>query len=421
MARIYEYQGKALLSKAGVMIPRGEVVTTAAEAEVIAKRIGGPVVIKAQVWATGRFKAGGIQFAKTPEDAREKAEQVLSTKIKGLPVTKVLVEEQLEIAHEYYAGIVVNSSVSIKAPVLVFSTEGGTGVEEVAARNPERVGKLVIDMIDGLEIGKIRDLLVRMKIQKERLEEIAAAIFGLYRVFLDNDARAVEMNPFIWTKGNKVYAADCHITLDDSSIFRHPEFGIEVPRDMEREPTELEKLAWTHIEETDYRGTGYFAQMVTEYKEGEVYVGFHGIGGGGSMLGAAALINRGLKIANYADTSGDPPASKVYKVVKAIFAQPIAAYVMTGACLANQEQWYHAFALVKVLREELKERPGFPVVILIAGNREKETIKILQDGLKGLNIRLEIYGRDYIYRSDYIGERAQKLIDEYLKERKEAA
>jgi succinyl-CoA synthetase beta subunit len=276
-------------------------------------------------------------------------------------------------------------------------------------------------MIDGLEIGKIRDLLVRMKIQPERLEGIATAIFGLYRVFLDNDARAVEMNPFIWTKGGKVYAADCHITLDDSSIFRHPEFGIEVPRDMEREPTELEKLAWTHIEETDYRGTGYFAQMVTEFKEGEVYVGFHGIGGGGSMLGAAALINRGLKIANYADTSGDPPASKVYKVVKAIFAQPITAYVMTGACLANQEQWYHAFALVKVLREELKDRPGFPVVILIAGNKETEAIKILQDGLKGLNIRLELYGRDYIYRSDYIGERAQKLIDEYLKERKEAA
>jgi succinyl-CoA synthetase beta subunit len=421
MARIYEYQGKALLAKAGVMIPRGEVATTAADAEVIARNIGGPVVIKAQVWATGRFKAGGIQFAETPEEVRVKAEQVLSMKIKGLPVTKVLVEERLEISHEYYSGIVVNPSMSIKAPVLVFSTEGGTGVEEVTARNPERVGKLVIDMIEGLEIGKIRDLLTQMNVQKDRLEQIAAAIFGLYRVFIDNDARAAEMNPFIWTKDGKVYAADCHITLDDSSIFRHPDFGIEVPRDMEREPTELEKLAWTHIEETDYRGTGYFAQMVTEYEEGEVYIGFHGIGGGGAMLGAAALINRGLKIANYADTSGDPPASKVYKVVKAIFAQPISAYVMTGACLANQEQWYHAFALVKVLREELKDRPGFPVVILIAGNREKETIEILQNGLKDLNIRLELYGRNYIYGSDYIGERAQKLIDEYLKERKEAA
>ncbi|OPY92308.1 MAG: hypothetical protein A4E73_01268 [Syntrophaceae bacterium PtaU1.Bin231] len=127
-----------------------------------------------------------------------------------------------------------------------------------------------------------------------------------------------------------------------------------------------------------------------------------------------------MKIANYADTSGDPPASKVYKVVKAIFSQPISAYVMTGACLANQEQWYHAFALVKVLREELRDRPGFPVLILIAGNREKEAIQILKDGLKDMDIRLEIYGREYIYRSDYIGERAEKLIAEYLNEERGA-
>jgi succinyl-CoA synthetase beta subunit len=136
------------------------------------------------------------------------------------------------------------------------------------------------------------------------------------------------------------------------------------------------------------------------------------------MLGAAALIKRGIRIANYADTSGDPPASKVYKVIKAIFAQPISAYVLTGACLANQEQWYHAFAIVKALKEELKNKPGFPVLLLIAGNREAETLEILREGLKGLNIRLELYGRDYIYRSDYIGERAEKLISEYLEEKK---
>jgi len=421
MARIYEYQGKQLLAGAGLRTPRGEVAATAKQAGEIARKIGKRVVIKAQVWATGRFKAGGVKFADTPEEAFERAKEVLAAKIKGLPVTKVLVEEALEIAQEYYSGIVVNSSVDIKAPVLVFSTEGGTGIEEVAARNPERVGRLVIDPIDGLDIDAIRNLLVSMNMEKERREPIANAVWGLYRVFRDYDARSIEMNPLVWTKDGNAYAADCHVTLDDSSIFRHPEFGIEVPRDMEREPTELEKLAWTHIEETDYRGTGYFAQMVTDYKKDDVYIGFHGIGGGGSMLGAAALINKGLKIANYADTSGDPPASKVYKVIKAIFAQPISAYVMTGACLANQEQWYHAFALVKALREELHNRPGFPVLILIAGNREKETIQILKDGLKDLDIRLEIYGRDYIYRSDYIGERAEKLIAEYRKERKEVA
>ncbi len=420
MARIYEHQGKQLLAGAGLRVPRGEVATTPEQAKEIARRIGKRVVIKAQVWTTGRFKAGGIKFADTPEEACVRARQVLETNIKGLPVTKVLVEELLKVAHEYYVGIVVNSSVNIKAPVLVFSTEGGTGIEEVAARNPERVGKLLIDAIDGLDIGRVRDLLTRMKVEEERREELANAIWGLYRVFRDYDARSIEMNPLVWTDDGQAYAADCHVTLDDGSIFRHPEFGIEVPRDMEREPTKLEKLAWTHIEESDYRGTGYFAQMVTDYRGDKVYVGFHGIGGGGSMLGAAALINKGLKIANCADTSGDPPASKVYKVVKAIFSQPISAYVMTGACLANQEQWYHAFALVKVLREELRDRPGFPVLILIAGNREKEAIQILKDGLKDMDIRLEIYGREYIYRSDYIGERAEKLIAEYLNEERGA-
>jgi succinyl-CoA synthetase beta subunit len=136
------------------------------------------------------------------------------------------------------------------------------------------------------------------------------------------------------------------------------------------------------------------------------------------MLGAAALISRGMKIANYADTSGDPPASKVYKVIKAIFSQPISAYVLTGACLANQEQWYHAFAIVKALKEELKNRHGFPVVILLAGNKEAETMEILKKGLKDLDVRIEFYGRDYIYNSDYIGQRAEKLIAAYLEEKK---
>ena len=102
-------------------------------------------------------------------------------------------------------------------------------------------------------------------------------------------------------------------------------------------------------------------------------------------------------------------------MIKAIFSQPISSYVVTGACLANQEQWYHAFAMVKALREELRDRPGFPVVILLAGNKEAETMEILKNGLSDLDLRLELYGRDYIYNSDYIAERAQVLMDEYSK------
>jgi succinyl-CoA synthetase beta subunit len=418
MARIYEHQGKELLAKAGVRIPEGKVVFTAEESMEVTERINKAVVIKAQVLATGRFKVGGIKFAETPKDAFDEASKVFSTKIKGIPVRKVLIEEKLEIVHEYYAGIIIDSAANIKAPVLIFSTEGGTEIEEVASRNPERVKKLVINPIDGLRQEDIRVLLTEMNIESERRDEMVRAIYGLYMVFHNYDARSAEMNPFVWTKDDKIYTVDCHIAVDDSSVFRHPELGITVPRDMEREPTELEKLAWLHIEDNDYRGVGYFAQMVTDYEKEEAYIGFHGIGGGASMLGAAALISRGLKIANYADTSGDPPGGKIYKVIKAIFSQPISAYILTGACLANQEQWYHAFALVKALTEELKDRPGFPVLILIAGNKETETIQIIKDGLKSLDIRLEIYGRDYIYKTDVISARAKELLSDYLADKR---
>jgi succinyl-CoA synthetase beta subunit len=416
MARIFEYQGKQLLKNVGVKIPEGDVASSPEEAKKIAKKVGKPVAIKAQIWTTGRFQAGGIKFANNPDDAFTRAKEILGAKIKGLVVKKVLVEEMLNVLHEYYAGIIVDSSIKVRAPVLVFSTEGGTGIEEVAARNPERVARHVIDPIVGLAPSDVDTIFKKMDIKSEASEKINSTICGLYRLFKEYDATNAEINPFVLTKEGDIYAADCHVTIDDNSVFRQPEFGIKVPRDMDREATELEQLAWDHIEEGDYRGTGYFAQMVTEFKQDETYVGFHGIGGGGSMLGAAALINRGIKIADYADTSGDPPASKIYKVIKAIFSQPVSAYAVLGACLANQEQWYHAFAIVKALKEELRDRTGFPVVILLAGNKEKEAMEIIKNGLKDLNLRLELYGRDYIYKSDYIGERVEKLMGEYLKE-----
>jgi succinyl-CoA synthetase beta subunit len=414
MARIYEYQGKELLKVVGVPIPQGKVVSRPKEAKEVAKEIGRPVAIKAQVWATGRFKAGGIQFATTPEEAERVAGKILGSEIKGLSVEKVLVEEKLDVDKEYYIGVIVDSSYKVKAPVLAFSTEGGVDIEEVASRNPERVAQMVVRYRHGVEISDANSLLSKVNLDSI---EISKAICGLYEVFRRYDARVAEINPLVSTEDGKIYAADCRITLDDNSIFRHPEFGITVPRDMEREPTELEKLAWM-IEEGDFRGTGYFTQMVPEI-DGEGYVGFHGIGGGGAMLGASALINRGLKIANYADTSGDPPASKVYRVIKAILSQPIDGYILMGACLANQEQWHHAHGIVKILKEELKHRPGFPVLLLIAGNKERETHEIIRNGLKDLPVRWELYGRNHIYKTDFIADRFKELLDEYLKEKKE--
>jgi succinyl-CoA synthetase beta subunit len=307
---------------------------------------------------------------------------------------------------------------------VIFSTEGGVGVEEVAARNPEKVATLTVDYLRGVGPEEANQLLSQLSfdgtLSPDLFNELSRIICNLYKAFKEYDARAAEINPLVLTQDQHICAADCRFTVDDNSVFRHPEFGIKVPRDMERSPTRLEEIAWA-IEEDDYRGTGYFTQMFPKL-EGKGWLGFHGIGGGGAMLGASAFLARGFKIANYADTSGDPTASKVYLVIKSIFSQPIDGYVMMGACLANQEQWHHAHAIVKALREEAKRRPGFPVVILLAGNKEQEAHEIIKIGLKDVPLRWELYGRDYIYDTDFIANRVEELVrlyqgEKYIKEK----
>ena len=419
MARLYEYQGKQVLQKAGIRVPGGDCITTPDSARRVAHEIGKTVVIKAQVWATGRFKAGGIKFADRPEEAEKAVRELLGSTVKGLVVDKVLIEEKLDIDKELYVGIIVNDSAKVKGPTLIFSTEGGVGVEEVAARNPEKVTTMDIDYLQGVAPLPMEQFISKLSfdgaLSAELSRELVKIICSLYKAFVDCDARAVEINPLVLTRDGHFCAADCRLTIDDNSVFRHPEFEIRVPRDMMREPTELENIAWT-IEEGDYRGTGYFTQMVPKI-EGAGWIGMHGIGGGGSMIAASALIERGFKIANYADTSGDPTGSKVYRVIKCILSQPIDGYVLMGSSLANQEQWHHAHAIVKILREEAKMRPGFPVILLLAGNKEREAHEIIKNGLKNLPLRWELYGRDYIYKTEFIADRINELVEAYQKER----
>ena len=411
--KLPEYEGKKLLRNCGIAVPDGAVASTVEEARKIAENLGKAVVIKSQVEVTERLKAGGIRFAKNADEAEKLARELLGSQIKGVKVERLLVEEKLSVKEECYASVVVNDSWRVKGPILMFSTRGGTGIEEIAARFHEEVASMEVDILDGLSLDGTRDLVARLVVQPQMLEPLAQVAYRLYEAFRQYDARSVEVNPIVVTEQGEVYAADCHIVLDEASVFKHPELKISYPRDIGRAPTELERLAWK-VEEKDFRGVGYFVQMTQGFKPGDGVVGFHGIGGGGAMLGADALIRHGLKLANYADTSGNPTASKVYRIVKLIFSQPnIDGYVLMGACIANQEQWHHAHALVRALREELPNRPDFPVVILIAGNKEAESLEILREGLKGLPAKLELYGRDYVYNVDYVAERMKKLTEEY--------
>jgi len=415
MVRLYEYQGKQLLKKQGMTIPEGAIAHTPDEVEKIADELGRPVVVKAQVWSTGRGKAGGIKFANTKEEAREAAKLLIGSEIKGFKIEKVLVEEKLDIDREFYVGVTVNDSYKVRSPVVIFSTEGGIDIEEVNQNSPEKIAKKTVDIFQGLRIYDAYNMLRGLKVESELLRPLGEAISSIYKLFRNYDARAVEINPLVLTKDGKIIATDCRFTLDDSSVQRHPELEIEITRESTQPLTELERIAWA-IEAGDYRGISFFAQLAPEDEEG-TYVGYHGIGGGGAILGVDALDRQGLKIANYSDTSGNPTASKVYRTVKVIMAQKnIVGYFLAGFCVANQEQWHHAHGIVKALREELKDRKGFPVVLVLAGNKEEESLEILREGLSDLPIRLEVYGREHVYNTDFVAGRMRVLIDDYLRE-----
>jgi succinyl-CoA synthetase beta subunit len=412
MARLYEFQGKQILKEAKVAVPIGEVAVTPQEAAKIAEKVGKPVAIKVQIWAGGRGKAGGIKFAENPAEAETVAGSLLGAEVKGLKVEKVLVEEKLAIDKEYYVGVIIDPSMNARCPVIMFSTEGGVEIESVPA---EKIAQMNIDVLRGFRLYDAYNLAVQLQVPTKFLPAIGQAIMGLYQTFKNYNCRIAEINPLVLTKDGKLIAGDCRIAIDDSSVFRHPEFGIDVAREAPTPPTELDKIAWW-IEEGDLRGTCYIAQMTTEIK-GPDYVGYHGLGGGGAILGVDALTREGLKIANYADTSGNPPAAKVYRAAKVIFSQPgIEAYFLGGFMYANQEQWHHAHGIVKALREEMPKRPGFPCVLLLCGNTEEESLKILHEGTKGLPGRIEIYGGDKVYETEFLAKRVRALIMEYRKE-----
>lgn len=415
MAKFYEYQGKDIFKKSGIPIPEGEVVKSPGEARKAAEKLGRPVVVKAQVWAGGRGKSGAVKFADTPDEAEKAAGEILGMEVKGLEVKQVLIEEKLDIAKEFYAGVIINSAQDVRGPVLMFSTEGGVDIESVPE---DKIAMMNVDVIKGLMPYDTLNMVSSMGVKGKVLRQIADVVFKLFNAFQRNDCRTLEINPLILTEDNRVIAADCRMAVDDQALFRHPEMGIKIGREFLKEPTDFDLTGWS-FEETDFRGTSYVAQMAPpeEVRKGG-YVGYHGIGGGAAMLGMDALSKVGLKVADYADTSGNPTASKVYRVTKLIMSQPgIEAYFLAGFMMANQEQWHHAHGIVKALREELPKRPGFPVVILLCGNKEKESQEILKEGLAGLDARIEIYDREHVYDAKFIGGRVKALVDEYRKER----
>jgi succinyl-CoA synthetase beta subunit len=406
MAKLFEYQGKELFAKGGVPIPKGGRANSKEEVKKIAVEIGKQVVIKAQAWVTGRAQAGGVRFAQNPEEAEEIANQILGMDIKGFKVREVLVEEKLDIDREFYVGMIIDDVA--KSPILIFSSVGGTGIEEVGEKYPDKVVKFAIDIAEGLKGFHAKNILRKLGIRGEVQIGLSDLLVRFYQVCRKFEARSAEANPLVLTKQGQIIAADSHIVIDDYAVFRHPELGIEIAREFDRPPTELEKVAY-QVEAKDHRGTFYFLQMEQKFKPRSGYIGFHGAGGGGSMMSMDALLNQGFKIANYCDTSGNPSASKVYRAAKIILSQKnIDGYFASGSGVASQEQFHSARGLVKAFREVVL---SVPAVIRIGGNAEELAIEILRTYTKDLPGKVEAYGRDT--SASFCAKRLRELIDQW--------
>ena len=233
--KLQEYRSKEILAAHGVPVPPGETATTPEEAWAAAERIGGPVVVKAQVLVGGRGKAGGVKLASTPEEAETRAREIIGLEIKGITVKTVLVAPAAEIAREYYLGLILDRAA--RTITVIASAEGGVEIEETARTSPEAILRLPLHPLIGLQEHNVRRSFYFLGLPADLRADFSRLMHGLYDAFVEADADLAEINPLVVTDDGRLLALDAKIVLDDSALPRHPD--LEAMRDLnEEEPSE---------------------------------------------------------------------------------------------------------------------------------------------------------------------------------------
>lgn len=242
--KIHEYQGKRLLAKYGVTVPRGVVVTHEDQVRQAVEQLGLPVVVKAQIHAGGRGKGGGVKLARSLDDAIDMARKIIGMKLvthqtgpEGRVVRTLLIEEALKIKQEFYLGIVLDRAIS--RLVFMASAAGGMDIEEVATREPEKILKEPVDPAVGLLAFQARKLAFGIGLPKEVVNKAVKFMTALYRAYVDLDASLAEINPFLLTEDGELYALDAKLNFDDNTLFRHKEYA-ELRDLNEEDPLEIE-------------------------------------------------------------------------------------------------------------------------------------------------------------------------------------
>ena len=307
---IHEYQAKSVLAKYGVAVPRGGVAYTPAEAEQVAQSLGGSLwVVKAQIHAGGRGKAGGVKLAKSLDEVKRLAKEMLGMTLvthqtgpEGKEVKRVYIEEGSDIGSELYLSLVVDRAFS--RITFIGSKEGGVDIEEVAHNHPEKIITVPVDPAAGIQAHHARSLAFGMQLPTELHGEFQKFIFGIYNAFVATDASQVEINPLVITKGGKLIALDAKFNFDDNSLFRQPDIA-EMRDEDEEDPLELQA-----------------AKFGLSYVKMDGNIGCMVNGAGLAMATMDIIKLYGGEPANFLDVGGGANKEKVTEAFKLILSDP---------------------------------------------------------------------------------------------------
>lgn len=353
--KLHEYQARDLLAKYGIPVTRGGVAVTPGEARAVAESIGGPVVVKAQVFVGGRGKAGGVKLADTPEQAEQAASQILGMSIKGLTVEKVLVAEAITYTREIYLSAILDRAA--KRVTMIASAEGGVEIEEVARTNPDAIIKIPAHPHLGLLDFQARELAFGIGLtdgkQARQFAQIASA---LYRVFVESDASLAEINPLVIRTDGALQALDSKVLLDDSALFRHPDLA--ALRDSSDEPEA--ELRAREADLTYIKLDGSIGCMVN--------------GAGLAMATMDVVKLYGGEPANFLDIGGGAGKEKVKAALQIILADPNVKAVMFNIFGGITRVDEVARGIVAALEEV---QTDVPMVARLTGTNEEEGRRIL--------------------------------------------
>jgi len=392
--KIHEYQGKDILRRFGVPTPRGIPAFGVEEAADAAKNLGGNVwVVKAQIHAGGRGKGGGVKVAKSLDEVRSLASQILGMQLKthqtgpeGQKVRRLLIEEGAEIRKELYVGMVVDRGT--QKVVLMASSEGGMDIEEVAAKTPEKIHKVAIDPEIGLTDAQAADVAKKIGIPESASGDAVDLFKRLYKAFWDTDASLAEINPLILTGDDKVVALDAKLNFDDNALFRHPE--IVAMRDLDEEdPLEVE-------------ASKYDLNYIS--LDGQIGCMVNGAGLAMATMDTIKLF--GGSPANFLDVGGGATAEKVTAAFKIMLSNPKVKAILVNIFGGIMKCDTIATGVVSAAREV---KLSVPLVVRMKGTNEDLGKKILRDS--GLPI----------ISADNMADAAQKVVAALKKTKKKPA